>query len=61
MYYILRANPKAFIIIQPNNEIIISPDYTKATQYSTIGEAMKAASEVNKILGTHLVKVESIG
>lgn len=61
MYYILKASTKAFIITQPNDELVITPDYTKATQYSTIGDAMRAASKVNGALGTHLVKVESIG
>lgn len=61
MYYILKASPKAFIIVIPNDELVITPDYTRATQYSTIGEAMKAAANVNGALGSHLVKVESIG
>lgn len=61
MHYILKASPKAFIIITSNDELIITPDYTKATQYNTIGEAMKAAANVNSALGSHLVKVESIG
>lgn len=58
--YILKANPKAFIIVCPSNDLIITSDYSRATQYPTIGDAMKAASEVNKALGTHLVKVESL-
>lgn len=61
MRYILKASPKAFIIAQPNNELIITSDYTKATQYNTIGDAMRAASEVNEALGVHVFKAESIG
>ena len=61
MYYILKASTKAFIVIQPDGDMIITSDYTKATKDSTIGDAMKAASKVNGALGTHLVKVESIG
>lgn len=61
MHYILKASPKAFIIVTSNDELIITPDYTKATQYNTIGEAMKAAANVNSALSSHLVKVESIG
>ena len=61
MHYILKASPKAFIIVTSNDELIITPDYTKATQYNTIGEAMKAAANVNSALGSNLVKVESIG
>lgn len=60
MYYILKASKKAFIVVRPN-ELIITPDYTEATQYNTIGEAMKAAANVNGALGSHLVKVESVG
>ena len=61
MYYILKASTKAFIIVMPDNELVITPDYTKATQYNTIGEAMKAAVNVNETLGSYLVKVKSIG
>lgn len=61
MYYILKASPKAFVIVQPNNELIITSDYTKATKYNTIGDAMRAASEVNEALGVHAFKAESVG
>lgn len=61
MYYILKISTKAFIIVQDNSDIIITSDYKKATKYNTVGEAMKTASEVNDILGTHIVKFESIG
>lgn len=61
MHYILKASTKAFIVIMPNDELVITPDCAKATQYNTIGEAMKAAANVNSALGSHLVKVESIG
>lgn len=60
MYYILKASPKAFIVEMPNEELIITPDYTKATQYATIGDAMKAAVKVNQALGTHIFKTECI-
>ena len=55
MSYILQASPKAFIIT--GDEIIVTSDYQKATQYPTIGAAMKAAAEVNKALGVHAIKV----
>lgn len=61
MYYILKASTKAFIVVMPNDELVITPDYTKATQYNTIGEAMKAAAKANEIFKFHLIKVESIG
>lgn len=44
--YILRISNKAFIQIKPD-EVVITSDYEKATKYNTIGEAMKAASELN--------------
>ena len=52
--YILQISPTAYIINK--EEIIITADYTKATQYQNIGEAMKAAAKVNSTLGTHLTK-----
>lgn len=61
MHYILKASPKAFIICQDNDELVITPDYNKATQYNTIGEAMKVAAHVNDIFNSHLVEVESVG
>lgn len=59
MKYILKASTKGFIIVLDNDEMIITPDYTKATQYSTIGDAMKAAVKANDALGTHLVRAVS--
>lgn len=44
-----------------NEEIVISPDYNKATQYQTTGDAMRAAAKVNAALGTHAVKFISVG
>ena len=55
MSYILQASPKAFIIT--GDEVIVTSDYQRATQYPTIGAAMKAAAEVNKALGVHAIKV----
>lgn len=60
MHYILQASHKAFII-KSEDEIIVTEDYTRATQYNIIGEAMKAASEVNQALGTNVVKLISVG
>ncbi len=60
MYYILTTGPKGFIKVLDNEEIIISPDYNKATQYQTAGDAMKAAAKVNVALGTHAVKFISV-
>ena len=54
MSYILQASPNAFIIAE--DETVITSDYKRATQYPTIGAAMKAAVKVNKALGTHIIK-----
>lgn len=56
MKYILSASTKAFIVIK-DNEIIVTPDYSKASQYDKIGEAMKVASLVNDILECSCVKL----
>lgn len=53
--YILRISNKAFIQIKPD-EVVITSDYEKATKY-TIGEAMKAASELNKLINNPVVKI----
>lgn len=54
--YILRISNKAFIQIKPD-EVVITSDYEKATKYNTIGEAMKAASELNKLINNPVVKI----
>lgn len=59
MKYILKISPKAFIVYN-NNKIEIISDYQQATQYDTIGKAMKAASEINQVLENPIVKVMSI-
>lgn len=60
MYYILTTGPNSFIEVQDNNEIVISSNYNKATQYKTAGDAMRAAARVNSILGVHSVKFISV-
>ena len=55
MSYILQASPKAFIITG-DEEVIVTSDYQSATQYPTLGAAMKAAAEVNKALGVHIIE-----
>ena len=58
MCYILKASNSAFVIIQ--DEIVITSNYLNATKFSTIGEAMKVASEVNNKLNSNLIKVISL-
>lgn len=60
MHFILTTGPKGFIKVLDNEEIIISPDCTKATQYQTAGDAMRAATKVNSALGVHAVKFTSV-
>lgn len=57
MRYLLYISPTAFII--NNEDLIITNDYTKATAYEFIGEAMEAASKINKQLGSFIVKIKS--
>lgn len=61
MYYILTTGPKGFIQVMDNEEIVISSDYNKATQYQTTGDAMRTAAKINATLGTHAVKFISVG
>lgn len=60
MHYILTAGSKGFIKVEDNGELIISPDQNKATRYKSVGDAMRAAIDVNLALGTHTVKFASI-
>lgn len=57
--YILRISSKAFIQVKPD-EVVITPDYEKATKYSTIGEAMRIASELNSDFESHIIRVVPI-
>lgn len=57
--YILTTEKAVVNLI--NNEIVkMSQDTTNAIKYNTIGEAMKDASQVNKVLGHFCCKVISI-
>jgi hypothetical protein len=58
--YILKISPRAFIIVEDSNDIIITPDYLKATQYRRVGDAMRAAASINSALETSIVKVQPI-
>lgn len=55
MQYILRGGPRAFAILL--DDTIITQDYTKATQFNSIGEAMRAAIVLNETLDVKLFKV----
>lgn len=57
--YILRISNKAFIQVKPD-EVVITSDYEKATKYSTIGEAMRIASELNNDFESHIIRVVPI-
>lgn len=58
--YILTINPQGFILIKENNEITITSDYEKATTYSFIGDAMRAAIQINRIFEEEVIRVKSI-
>lgn len=53
--YIVQVSPKGLISFN-EKEIIITSDPKQATYYLTIGDAMRAAVEVNEIFGTSLAK-----
>ena len=57
--YILRISSKAFIEVKPD-EVVITSDYEKATKYSTIGEAMRIASELNSDFESNITRVVPI-
>jgi hypothetical protein len=57
--YILSISPKAFVIVK-GNELVITADYLKATQYEKVGDTMKAAASANSSLGTHLVRFKRL-
>ena len=57
--YILRISNKAFIQVKPD-EVFITSDYEKATKYSTIGEAMRIASELNSDFESNITRVVPI-
>ena len=54
--YILRISNKAFIQVKPD-EVAITSDYEKATKYNTIGEAMRVASKLNKLISNPVIKI----
>ena len=57
--YILQIRNKAFIQVK-SDEIIITSDSEKATKYNTIGEAMRAASELNNDFESHIIRAVPI-
>ena len=54
--YILQIGNEAFIQVKPD-EIVITSDYEKATKYNTIGEAMRVASKLNKLISNPVIKI----
>lgn len=55
--YITQVSPKGLISFnREKKEIVIVSDPARATYYPTIGDAMRAAIEVNDILGISLAK-----
>lgn len=57
MKYVLKARTNAYIIVQDNGDTVIMSDWTRATQFETAGDAMRAASKVNDMLGTNIIKI----
>lgn len=55
--YILSISPKAFIRQGQDGEIIIISNPDKATVFETIGDAMRAASKINKDFEVDVVRI----
>ena len=51
MEYILQVTDNSFIK-EYNKDIIITQDISNATKYKTIGDAMRAATYANSLIGT---------
>ena len=54
--YILRIGNNLFIK-EVAEDIILTKDYTQAIQYKKIGDAMRAASELNTLINNSIVKI----
>lgn len=54
--YILSISKKAFIRFEENRDITIVATPDKATQFKTIGDAMRAAIQVNEDFEEDIVK-----
>lgn len=57
MYYTLNIN-KVWLISFAEN-ILLTKDINKATKYDRIGDAMRAAININNLLGNSCCKVTS--
>lgn len=54
--YILQIGNGVFIQVK-TDEVVVTSDCEKATKYNTIGEAMKTASELNKLISNPVIKI----
>lgn len=57
--YILRVSCKAFIKVEQDG-VVVTPDYNKATTFSTIGSAMREAARINSEWESVVAKVISL-
>lgn len=55
--YILRISCRAFVRLELNGDTTIVSSPEKASTYDKIGDAMRAAVDVNDLLETNKVKV----
>lgn len=55
--YILRISPRAFIRREENGDTTIVASPEKASTYDNIGDAMRAAVDMNDLLETNKVAV----
>jgi len=54
--YIIQISPKALVRFN-KDELVITSDLERASKFPNIGDAMKAAVEVNEALDTSIAKV----
>jgi len=57
--YIVKISPKALIRFN-KDELVITSDLERASEFPNIGDAMRAAVEVNEALGTYIAKVQVV-
>lgn len=61
MYFILTISPKAFIKLEDNGDITVVQDPERASRIGTVGDAMRAAAQINEDWEENIVKFLRIG
>lgn len=58
--YILKISSKAFIRLEQNGDVTIVNNTNRATTFDKMGDAMRAAVQINNDLDTDLIRVFSL-